>query len=63
MPSSDGAWGSTTAERWAGTIASARQLADAYDIADTVGSRPDCWGYIAAHGWERDDGQGIDRFR
>ena len=51
------------ADRWAGTIASARQLADAYDVADTDGSRPDCWGYLAAYGWERDDGEGIDRFR
>jgi NAD(P)-dependent dehydrogenase (short-subunit alcohol dehydrogenase family) len=51
------------AERWAGTIASARQLADAYGVTDTDGSRPDCWGYIAAYGWERDDGHGIDQFR
>lgn len=51
------------AERWCGTIASARQLADAYDITDTDGSRPDCWGHLAAYGWEHDDGRGIDRFR
>src|SRR6266581_49417 len=51
------------AGRWAGTIISSRQLADAYDIADTDGSRPDCWGYLAAYGWERDDGAGIDDFR
>jgi NAD(P)-dependent dehydrogenase (short-subunit alcohol dehydrogenase family) len=51
------------AGRWAGTIVSARQLADAYGVTDTDGSRPDCWGYLAAHGWERDDGQGIDEFR
>jgi len=50
-------------DRWAGTIVSARQLADAYGITDTDGSRPDCWGYIAAYGWEQDDGLGIDRFR
>jgi NAD(P)-dependent dehydrogenase (short-subunit alcohol dehydrogenase family) len=49
--------------RWAGTIISARQLADAYGVTDTDGSRPDCWGYLAAYGWERDDGQGIDEFR
>jgi hypothetical protein len=49
--------------RWAGTIISARQLADAYGITDTDGSRPDCWGYLAAYGWERDDGEGIDEFR
>jgi NAD(P)-dependent dehydrogenase (short-subunit alcohol dehydrogenase family) len=51
------------AERWAGTIVSARQLADAYGFTDTDGSRPDCWGHIAAHGWEHEDGRGIDEFR
>ncbi len=51
------------ADRWAGTIVSARRLADAYDVTDTDGSRPDCWGYLAAYGWEREDGDGIDRFR
>ncbi len=51
------------ADRWAGTIISSRQLADAYDVADTDGSRPDCWGYLAAYGWEREDGAGIDDFR
>jgi len=51
------------AARWAGAIISARQLADAYGITDTDGSRPDCWGYLAAYGWERDDGAGIDDFR
>jgi NAD(P)-dependent dehydrogenase (short-subunit alcohol dehydrogenase family) len=49
--------------RWAGTIASARQLADAYGFTDTDGSRPDCWGYLAAYGWDREDGEGIDAFR
>jgi NAD(P)-dependent dehydrogenase (short-subunit alcohol dehydrogenase family) len=51
------------AERWKGTIVSARQLADAYGVTDADGSRPDCWGYIAAYGWERHDGHGIDEFR
>jgi NAD(P)-dependent dehydrogenase (short-subunit alcohol dehydrogenase family) len=51
------------ADRWVGTIVSARQLADAYGITDTDGSRPDCWGYLAAYGWEREDGHGIDEFR
>ena len=49
--------------RWAGTIVSARQLADAYDFTDTDGSRPDCWGHIATYGWEHQDGRGIDDFR
>ena len=51
------------AERWAGTIVSSRQLADAYGVTDTDGSKPDCWGYLAAYGWEREDGEGVDRFR
>jgi NAD(P)-dependent dehydrogenase (short-subunit alcohol dehydrogenase family) len=51
------------ADRWAGTIVSARQLADAYGVTDTDGTKPDCWGYLAAYGWEREDGEGIDRFR
>jgi NAD(P)-dependent dehydrogenase (short-subunit alcohol dehydrogenase family) len=51
------------ASRWAGTIISARQLADAYGVTDTDGSRPDCWGYLAAYGWEREDGAGIEEFR
>jgi NAD(P)-dependent dehydrogenase (short-subunit alcohol dehydrogenase family) len=51
------------AGRWAGTIISARQLADAYGITDTDGSRPDCWGYLAAYGWEQRDGHGVGRFR
>jgi NAD(P)-dependent dehydrogenase (short-subunit alcohol dehydrogenase family) len=51
------------AERWAGTIVSARQLADAYGVTDTDGSKPDCWGYLAAYGWEREDGEGVERFR
>ncbi len=51
------------AARWAGTIVSARQLADAYGFTDADGSRPDCWGYLAAYGWEREDGAGIEDFR
>jgi NAD(P)-dependent dehydrogenase (short-subunit alcohol dehydrogenase family) len=55
--------GDAGAGRWAGTIVSSRQLADAYGITDTDGSKPDCWGYLAAFGWERDDGAGIEDFR
>jgi len=51
------------AERWHGSILSARQLADAYDVTDTDGSRPDCWGYNAAYGMEREDAYGIDQYR
>jgi NAD(P)-dependent dehydrogenase (short-subunit alcohol dehydrogenase family) len=55
--------GDPGAGRWAGTIVSSRQLADTYGITDTDGSKPDCWGYLAAFGWERDDGAGIADFR
>ncbi len=55
--------GSGDADHWAGTIISARQLADAYGITDTDGTKPDCWGYLAAYGWEREDGLGVDAFR
>jgi len=51
------------AERWSGMILSARQLADSYGFTDTDGSRPDCWGHLAAYGWDNDDGRGIDEFR
>jgi NAD(P)-dependent dehydrogenase (short-subunit alcohol dehydrogenase family) len=51
------------AKRWQGSIVSARELADAYSVTDTDGSRPDCWGHIAAYGWEHDDGRGIEEFR
>ena len=51
------------AHRSAGAIISARQLADTYGVTDADGSRPDCWGYLAAYGWEQDDGKGIDQFR
>jgi NAD(P)-dependent dehydrogenase (short-subunit alcohol dehydrogenase family) len=51
------------ADRWAGTIASSRQLADAYGFTDTDGSRPDCWGYHAKYGWEPQDSPGIAEFR
>jgi len=51
------------ADRWAGTIASVRRLADAYGFTDTDGSKPDCWGHLAAYGWDHDDGRGIDEFR
>lgn len=55
--------GDAEAARWAGTIVSARQLADAYGVTDTDGSKPDCWGYLAAYGWDREDGAGVDDFR
>jgi NAD(P)-dependent dehydrogenase (short-subunit alcohol dehydrogenase family) len=51
------------AERWSGTVVSARRLADAYGVTDTDGTRPDCWGYLAEYGWDRDDGHGVEAFR
>ncbi|HEU5216355.1 MAG TPA: SDR family oxidoreductase [Gaiellaceae bacterium] len=51
------------ADRWAGTIASVRRLADAYGFTDVDGSKPDCWGHLAKYGWGHADGLGIDEFR
>jgi len=51
------------ADRWAGTIVSVRRLADAYGFTDTDGSKPDCWGHLAAYGWDHEGGRGIDEFR
>ena len=52
------------AGRWAGTIVSVRQLADAYSFTDTDGSKRDCWGHIAAYGWDDHQlGLGIDEYR
>ena len=53
----------TDADRWDGTIASVRQLADAYGFTDTDGSKPDCWGHLAKYGWDHSGGEGIDEFR
>jgi NAD(P)-dependent dehydrogenase (short-subunit alcohol dehydrogenase family) len=55
--------GDAHADRWGGTILSARQLADAYGVTDVDGSKPDCWGHLAAYGWEHAGGEGIDDFR
>jgi NAD(P)-dependent dehydrogenase (short-subunit alcohol dehydrogenase family) len=41
--------------RFAGRILTARNLADTYEVTDTDGSRPDCWGHIAAYGIGHDD--------
>ncbi len=50
-------------ERWSGQIVTARQLADAYDVTDTDGSRPDCWGYIRCYGIEEQSGKDVQAFR
>ena len=51
------------ASRFAGLILTSRQLADTYDITDTDGSRPDCWGLIDAYGIDHDSAEGIEEFR
>jgi NAD(P)-dependent dehydrogenase (short-subunit alcohol dehydrogenase family) len=55
--------GDEQASRFAGRVLTSRQLADAYDLTDTDGSRPDCWGYIDAYGIQEQSGQGIEQFR
>jgi hypothetical protein len=49
--------------RFEGQVLSARQLADEYGTTDTDGSRPDCWGLIAAHGWGDHHPDVIARYR
>ncbi|KRE58861.1 SDR family oxidoreductase [Phycicoccus sp. Soil748] len=49
--------------RFVGQVVTARQLADAYDVTDVDGSRPDCWGLIADHGWTEEDPDTIERYR
>ena len=49
--------------RFVGQVVTARQLADAYDVTDVDGSRPDCWGLIADHGWTEEDPGTIARYR
>jgi NAD(P)-dependent dehydrogenase (short-subunit alcohol dehydrogenase family) len=55
--------GDEDASRFTGHVLTSRQLADTYDLTDTDGSRPDCWGYIDGYGIEEQDGQGVDQFR
>ncbi len=50
-------------ERWSGQIVTSRQLADAYDVTDTDGSRPDCWGYIHRYGIDEQSGAHVEDFR
>lgn len=55
--------GDEHASRFVGRILTSRQLADTYDLTDTDGSRPDCWGYIDTYGIEEQSGQGVEHFR
>ncbi|GAB3442251.1 SDR family oxidoreductase [Phycicoccus ginsengisoli] len=50
-------------ERFGGRVVTARQLADAYDVTDVDGSRPDYWGLIADHGWSVEDLESIEQYR
>ena len=49
--------------RFAGQVLTARQLADEYGVTDSDGSRPDCWGLIAAHGWGDHEPAIVTRYR
>jgi len=51
------------ADRWAGLVVTSRQLAEVYDVTDSDGSRPDCWGYIARYGLQEQSGRGVEEFR
>lgn len=49
--------------RFAGRVLTSRQMADTYDLTDTDGSRPDCWGYIDTYGIEEQTGRDVELFR
>ncbi|HEY7048901.1 MAG TPA: SDR family oxidoreductase [Jatrophihabitantaceae bacterium] len=51
------------AHRFAGTVVTSWQLADAYGLTDVDGSRPDCWGLIGVHGIDQESDEGIAEFR
>ena len=50
-------------ERWSGQIVTSRLLAEAYDVADTDGSQPDCWGYIRRYGIDEQSGDNVQAYR
>lgn len=54
---------SPNAECWSGQIVTSRQLAESYDVTDSDGSRPDCWGYIGRYGIEEQSGEHVEDFR
>ncbi len=49
--------------RFAGRVLTSRDLSDEYGVTDADGSRPDCWGYIAAHGISEQSGAEVEDFR
>jgi NAD(P)-dependent dehydrogenase (short-subunit alcohol dehydrogenase family) len=50
-------------ERFAGRVLTSYLLAEEYSLTDTDGSRPDCWGYIAAYGIDEQSGAGVEDYR
>jgi NAD(P)-dependent dehydrogenase (short-subunit alcohol dehydrogenase family) len=50
-------------DRFAAQVLTARQLADTYGVTDVDGSRPDCWGLIADHGWDEQSPAVIAAYR
>jgi NAD(P)-dependent dehydrogenase (short-subunit alcohol dehydrogenase family) len=55
--------GDPARSRFGGRVLTARQLADEYDVTDTDGSRPDCWGLLADHGWGAVAPEVVERYR
>ena len=49
--------------RFAGQVLTSRHLADTYGVADTDGSRPDCWALVAAHGFDHGAPADLDSYR
>jgi NAD(P)-dependent dehydrogenase (short-subunit alcohol dehydrogenase family) len=49
--------------RFAGRILTSHDLAMEYQVTDTDGSRPDCWGYIEKYGIAEQSGRGVEKFR
>ena len=50
-------------QRYAGQVLTSRQLADTYNITDTDGSQPDCWGLIDAHGFDHGAPENLPDYR
>ena len=50
-------------DRFAGQVLTARQLADTFGVTDVDGTRPDCWGLIADHGWAEQSAAVIAAYR
>jgi len=49
--------------RFSGRVLTSRDLSDTYGVTDADGSRPDAWGYIAAHGIDEQSGEGVEDYR